>query len=196
MARVAEQAERHEDMVEFLKKVLDQKGGDINADERNLVSVAFKNLIQSKRAAVRTISAIEQNPQYAKFAEALAGYKQRVQDLLYADCENIVEIVKTKVIAKPVEGEAKAFFAKMVGDYWRYVAESATGAKLEQAKSGASEGYALALSDSSLPACNPTKLGLALNYSVFQYEVLQNPKEAIETADQALQAALEKIDEL
>ena len=100
------------------------------------------------------------------------------------------------MIAKPVEGEAKAFFAKMVGDYWRYVAESATGAKLEQAKSAASEGYALALADSSLPACNPTKLGLALNYSVFQYEVLQNPKEAIETADQALQAALEKIDEL
>ena len=64
LARVAEQAERHEDMVEFLKTVLNQKGGDINADERNLVSVAFKNLIQSKRAAVRTISAIEQNPQY------------------------------------------------------------------------------------------------------------------------------------
>ena len=45
MARVAEQAERHEDMVEFLKNVLDQKAGGIDADERNLVSVAFKNLI-------------------------------------------------------------------------------------------------------------------------------------------------------
>ena len=124
-------------------------------------------MIQSKRAAVRTISAIEQNPQYAKFGEALAGYKQKVQDLLYVDCENIVEIVQTKVLAKSVEGEAKAFFAKMVGDYWRYVAESAQGPKLEQAKNAASEGYAQALADQSLAPCNPTRLGLALNYSVF-----------------------------
>ena len=59
LARVAEQAERFEDMVEFLKAVLDQKGADLTADERNLLSVAFKNLISSKRTAWRTISAIE-----------------------------------------------------------------------------------------------------------------------------------------
>ncbi len=59
LARVAEQAERFEDMVDFLKPVLDQKGSDITSDERNLLSVAFKNLISSKRTAWRTISAIE-----------------------------------------------------------------------------------------------------------------------------------------
>ena len=64
LARVAEQAERFDDMVDFLKPVLDQKGGDITSDERNLLSVAFKNLISSKRTAWRTISAIEQNPKY------------------------------------------------------------------------------------------------------------------------------------
>jgi hypothetical protein len=46
-------------MVSFLEKVLEQKGATVNADERNLISVAFKNLISSKRAACRTISAIE-----------------------------------------------------------------------------------------------------------------------------------------
>lgn len=59
LARVAEQAERFEDMVDFLEKVLREKGGTVTADERNLLSVAFKNLISSKRAACRTISAIE-----------------------------------------------------------------------------------------------------------------------------------------
>jgi 14-3-3 protein epsilon len=67
LARVAEQAERFEDMVNFLEMVLNEKGGDITSDERNLLSVAFKNLISSKRAACRTIAAIEQNPKYAKF---------------------------------------------------------------------------------------------------------------------------------
>jgi 14-3-3 protein epsilon len=64
LSRVAEQAERFEDMVDFLKPVLDQKGADLTSDERNLLSVAFKNLISSKRTAWRTITAIEQNPKY------------------------------------------------------------------------------------------------------------------------------------
>mmetsp|Transcript_113202 Transcript_113202/g.156351 ORF Transcript_113202/g.156351 Transcript_113202/m.156351 type:complete len:80 (-) Transcript_113202:555-794(-) len=71
LARVAEQAERFEDMVEFLAEVLEAKGADVTSDERNLLSVAFKNLISSKRTACRTIAAIEQNPKYSKFGDAL-----------------------------------------------------------------------------------------------------------------------------
>ena len=59
LARVAEQAERFEDMVDFLENVLQSKGGAVTPDERNLLSVAFKNLISSKRSACRTIQAIE-----------------------------------------------------------------------------------------------------------------------------------------
>ena len=79
LARVAEQAECFEDMVQFLGKVLEEKGGDVSADERNLLSVAFKNLISGKRAALRTIAAIEQNPKYAKYAEALGKYKTTIE---------------------------------------------------------------------------------------------------------------------
>ena len=75
LARVAEQAERFNDMVEFMSKVLDEKKGSVNADERNLLSVAFKNLISGKRAACRTIAAIEQNPKSDKYQEALQRYK-------------------------------------------------------------------------------------------------------------------------
>ncbi len=50
--------------------------------------------------------------------------------------------------------------------------------------------------DISLPPCNPIKLGLALNFSVFYYEAMKKPKEAVNLADQALQDALDKIDEL
>lgn len=59
MARVAEQAERFDDMVDFLKQVIDQKDKDFTTEERNLLSVGFKNLIGGKRTAIRTISAIE-----------------------------------------------------------------------------------------------------------------------------------------
>ena len=79
LARVAEQAERFEDMVTYLALVLDEKAADVTADERNLLSVAFKNLISSKRAACRTIAAIEQNPKYSKFSEALSKYKDTIE---------------------------------------------------------------------------------------------------------------------
>ena len=182
-------------MVDFLKPVLDAKGGDVTSDERNLLSVAFKNLISSKRTAWRTISAIEQNPKYQKFGDALAAYKKKIEEALYRDCENVISNIQTRVLSKTSETEARAFFVKMVGDYYRYIAETAQGAKLEQVKQEALKAYNEA-SQLQLPPCNPIKLGLALNFSVFHYEVMKDHKQACVLADQALQAALEKIDEL
>ena len=59
MARVADQAERYEDMVTFLKEIMTESDEDVSVDVRNLLSVGFKNLIGSRRAAWRTVSAIE-----------------------------------------------------------------------------------------------------------------------------------------
>lgn len=185
MARVAEQAERFEDMVDFLVPVLESKGANVSSDERNLLSVAFKSLISSKRAAVRTISAIEQNPKYSKFGDALQSYKKKIEGMLYDDCEKIIRIVREKVLTQPSEGEPKAFFVKMVGDYYRYIAETADGAKLEQVKNEALKAYTEA-QQIALPACNPIKLGLALNFSVFYYEVMKDQKKACVLADESL----------
>ena len=134
LARVAEQAERFEDMVLFLDEVLAAKGGSVNPDERNLLSVAFKNLISSKRAACRTISAIEQNPKYSKFNASLIAYKGRIEVQLQDDCQKIIDMINNRVLNGECTEEAKAFFVKMVGDYYRYIAENAKDAKLEEVK--------------------------------------------------------------
>ena len=137
LARVAEQAERFEDMVDFLEEVLAAKGGSVNPDERNLLSVAFKNLISSKRAACRTISAIEQNPKYAKFNGALLTYKGNIETQLANDCQKIIDMINNRVLNTDCADEAKAFFIKMVGDYYRYIAENAKDSKLEEVKNKA-----------------------------------------------------------
>jgi len=93
--------------------------------------------------------------------------------------------------------QTKAFFYKMVGDYYRYVAECAQGDQLDIVKKGALENYQLAQKASeSLNACDPIRLGLALNFSVFHYEVMNNHKEACALGEQALSDALEKIDDV
>lgn len=66
-------------MVDFLKPLLKEKGGDFSVEERNLLSVGFKNLIGGKRTAIRTIAAIEQNPKYQKFGGSLAAYKAKIE---------------------------------------------------------------------------------------------------------------------
>ena len=177
MARVAEQAERFDDMVLYLQEVVKAKNEDFTTEERNLLSVGFKNQIGSKRTAIRTISAIEQNPKYSKFNDSLGTYKKKIEQELYNQCISIVNIVKDQCMSKCSTDETKAFFYKMIGDYYRYVAECAQGDQLETVKNGALENYNLAHSSSeSLNACNPIRLGLALNFSVFHYEVMNNHK--------------------
>lgn len=197
MARVAEQAERFDDMVEFLKPILREKGGDFSVEERNLLSVGFKNLIGGKRTAIRTISAIEQNPKYQKFGGALGDYKKKIEGELQNDCQNIINMIKNDAMKTQQEAEGRAFFLKMVGDYYRYMAESATGDKLAQARDGALQHYKEAeAAGKELQACNPIKLGLALNFSVFYYEVMQDNKQACTLAETALQEAMNKIDDV
>jgi 14-3-3 protein epsilon len=187
MARVAEQAERFDDMVDFLKPILKNKGGDFSVEERNLLSVGFKNLIGGKRTAIRTITAIEQNSKYQKFSTSLQQYKKKIEGELQKDCQNIINMIKNDAMKALADPEGKTFFLKMVGDYYRYMAESAQADLLAQARDGALEHYKQAdTAGKDLPACNPIKLGLALNFSVFYYEVMQDNKQACSLAETAL----------
>ena len=93
--------------------------------------------------------------------------------------------------------EGKAFFLKMVGDYYRYMAESAQETVLEKARQGALQSYKEAeVAGRELPACNPIKLGLALNFSVFYYEVLNDPAKACNLAKQAFDDAIADIEHI
>ena len=90
---------------------------------------------------------------------------------------NIVQIVKNKCMSLAVDDESKTFFYKMIGDYYRYVAESAHEQIREEVKMGAEEGYKQASEFSKgLNPYNVTRLGLALNFSVFYWEILNNHK--------------------
>ena len=123
MARIAEQAERFVDMVDFLKIVVEQKGAEMSADERMLISVAFKNLITSKRTAWRTVRAIQSNSKYRKFEASLEEYRAKLEAGLYNDCSMIIDMIQQQVLNKKCDDDAKAFFVKMIADNHRYIAE-------------------------------------------------------------------------
>ena len=197
MARVADQAERYEDMVTFLKEIMSESDDDVSVDVRNLLSVGFKNLIGSRRAAWRTVSAIEQNKKYEQFSNSCGEYKAKIEGELTDLCEDIIASVRDNSLKKADSPESKTFYLKMIGDYYRYIAESVKGDKLAEVTEHALDFYGQATeSAKELPTYNSTRLGLALNFSVFYYELKNDSKKACELAQEALDGAKADIESM
>merc|ERR1711879_1014425 len=141
-------------------------------------SVAYKNAVGSRRAAWRIITSVEQkektkgNDEQAKYAKE---YCTKVEGELQKICDAILELLNNNLIAKASSGESKVFYQKMKADYYRYIAEFTEGEAKTAAAENARKAYdeAAKVAEKDLPVTHPIRLGLALNFSVFQYEVLQ-----------------------
>ena len=86
----------------------------------------------------------------------------------------------------------------MKGDYYRYISEYTTGEEYKEAGNNAHEAYKSATEEAvkQLKTTHPIRLGLALNYSVFFYEVKSDPGEACKIAKQAFDDAIADIDQI
>ncbi len=200
LAKLAEQAERYEEMVENMKKVA---GADqeLTVEERNLLSVAYKNVIGARRASWRIVSSIEQKEE-SKGNEGQVGvikdYRNKVEAELAKICEDILEVLDMHLIPSAATGESKVFYHKMKGDYHRYLAEFAQGQKRKESADKSLDAYKAAsdVAVTELPPTHPIRLGLALNFSVFYYEILNSPDRACHLAKQAFDDAIAELDTL
>jgi len=200
LAKLAEQAERYEEMVENMKAVA---GADqeLSVEERNLLSVAYKNVIGARRASWRIVTSIEQKEE-SKGNEAQVGlikeYRQKIEAELAKICEDILETLDKHLIPSAESGESKVFYHKMKGDYHRYLAEFAIGDKRKTSADQSLEAYKAAteVASTSLAPTHPIRLGLALNFSVFYYEILNSPDQACQLAKQAFDDAIAELDTL
>ena len=196
LARVAEQCERYDDMIEFLG-ILKTKKDDLTTDERNLVSVAYKNEITTRRSAWRAISTIASNSKYEQYADVLKKYNDQIVGEMESIWNDIKELCDNHFIKNADDAESEVFFSKLKGDYFRYMAEVTTGDKLSQYKNEALEAYKQAQKDSEeLLVSHPIKLGLALNFSVFYFEILGEPKKACDLAKKTFEEAINAIDDM
>jgi 14-3-3 protein epsilon len=197
-AKLAEQAERYDEMADYMKEVGDIPQ-ELSVEERNLLSVAYKNAVGSRRAAWRIITSIEQkekskgNTQNAEFCHEYVG---KVEKELDSICSTILTLLKGNLLEKASSDETKVFYHKMMADYYRYMAEFKDGDAKKQAAEDARVAYeaASAVASTGLAVTHPIRLGLALNYSVFQYEVLGNPEDACKMARTAFEDAIAELD--
>jgi 14-3-3 protein epsilon len=200
-AKLAEQAERYDEMVECMKKVaaLDV---ELSVEERNLLSVAYKNVIGARRASWRIISSIEQKEESKGGAEGKVEhtkqYRSTVEKELRDICRDVLDVLDKHLIPSATSGESKVFYYKMKGDYHRYMAEFATGNDRKEAAENSLVAYKAAsdIATTELPPTHPIRLGLALNFSVFYYEILNSPERACRLAKAAFDDAIAELDTL
>merc|ERR1711862_308083 len=197
-AKIAEQAERYDEMADFMEK-MGKTGEELSVEERNLLSVAYKNAVGSRRAAWRIITSVAQkeatkgNAEQAEWAKEYCGV---VEAELEKICKTILAVLVDNLIGKASSGESKVFYQKMKADYYRYLAEFKEGDDKSVAAENARAAYqeAQKVAEKDLAVTHPIRLGLALNYSVFMYEVLANPDQACKMARTAFEDAIAELD--
>ncbi|KAE9405056.1 14-3-3 1 protein [Gymnopus androsaceus JB14] len=193
-----EQAERYEEMVENMKRMAlsDQ---ELTVEEWNLLSVAYKNVIGACCASWRIILSIEQKEKGSKAQVSMVkGYREKIGTKLAKIRKDILDVLDKHLIPSAASGESKVFYHKMMGDYHCYLAEFATGDKWKESMDKSLEAYKAAsdIAVAELPPTHPIHLGLALNFSVFYYEILNSPNCACHLAKQAFDDAIAKLNTL
>lgn len=197
-AKLAEQAERYDDMATAMKKVTEM-GAELSNEERNLLSVAYKNVVGARRSSWRVISSIEQKTDGSDRKRAMAKeYRETVEKELNDICGDVLGLLDKFLVAKASSAESKVFYLKMQGDYYRYLAEVAAGANKTTVVTESQKSYqsALDIAKDQMQPTHPIRLGLALNYSVFFYEILNAPDRACHLAKQAFDDAIAELDTL
>lgn len=138
-------------------------------DERNLLSVAYKNVVGTRRASWRIISSIEQKEESKgtdKHVGTIRDYRQKIETELERVCQDVLDVLDESLIPKAESGESKVFYHKMLvkdlhasirpdqtfltgvfrkGDYHRYLAEFASGEKRKVAATAAHEAYKVSI---------------------------------------------------
>merc|ERR1719384_1311422 len=92
--------------------------------------------------------------------------------------------------------EAQVFYLKLIGDYYRYLAEVFQSTSEFKTKPQPSYDEALRLAKAVLASTHPTRLGLVLNASVCTYEIVGDKKKATEMAQKGFDEAISRLDSL
>mmetsp|Transcript_74643 Transcript_74643/g.136560 ORF Transcript_74643/g.136560 Transcript_74643/m.136560 type:complete len:254 (-) Transcript_74643:129-890(-) len=197
-AKLAELTDRYDEMADYMETI-GKAPDELSAEERLLLSLAYKGAVESRRASLRKIISVEQMER-TKGSEKNATYARehcsKLEVELQEICDTLVNLLENNLISKATTDESKVFYQKMKADHYRYIAEVTDGDKKRAAVEHARNAYedATRVAEKDLPRTHPIRLGLALNFSVFQYEVLKKPHEACKTSRTVLNDTLDELD--
>lgn len=200
MARVADQAERYTDVLTKMNEIIGMDA-KLSGDERNLLSVAYKALTGSRRSALRTVNAFLEDENIKSIPERVTKLTE-LRDKLVKElddyCKELIALTDSKLLPAAGDATMKVFYGKLKADYYRYSVEFKADSERKEGSDKAKASYesAMEIATAELTKANPAYLGLALNFSVFLYEIIGQKQEAIDLADKSFKEAVDLLDEL
>lgn len=125
-------------------------------------------------------------------------YREKIEAELRDICNDVLGLLEKYLIANASSSESRVFYLKMKGDYYRYLAEVASGDNKKATVQNSQKAYqeAFDISKKEMQPTHPIRLGLALNFSVFYYEILNSPEQACALAKSAFDEAIAELDTL
>lgn len=201
-AKLAQEANRYEDMAEYMRLVA-ETGAPMTKDEDNMLAVAYKRVLDAKRSSRRTLTSVEQKDGIASWEAAVArDYRVHVDDEQRTLCNEVLSVIngwRQAGRAADTDPATGVFYLKLTADYKRYAAEATDDPDARAAvvaESRAAYEQADTLGRRVLRPIDPVRLGLMLNYSVFLYQVCNQRQQGHDLAKRAFDEAVAEIDSI
>ena len=124
-------------MIDILKPYFETKepNEELTTEERNLLSVAYKNAVGLRRIAWRAAKKALKTSKFAPFTQHIEAYVKTLEEECVDLCKDFLQLITKHLISnakRQKNTETIVYFLKMQGDYYRYVAEVSTGERHEK----------------------------------------------------------------
>ena len=192
-------SENYPDMVKAINKYI-ELNPKLTKEENKLLCNAYKNVVSDKRNSLQILlnyAKKEESKPVNKLHE-ISIIKEKIISELKEIFKEIHSMLDRYLIPNAQDSESKILYMKLKADYYRYHCEFAEGEEFEEISNNARKMYkeAFDLAEKELPLYNEVRLGLVLNYSVFEYDIMDNKNEGLEMASKIYNDTMKILDDV
>lgn len=197
-AELAKECLRYDEAITWMHTLSDALDEEMEQTERQLLSLVLKQKLQALRAAFQSALLSEQKESGDERKKIAKEYRMKLQEEFCKFCHDTISVVERNIDTSiSASVSTRMFWLKLLGDYWRYIAEvdRELGTKSDIARNAAESAYraAIELAGSvGVPIADAVRLGAYLNYSVLLFEVLEDQQGAMKMCRAILDKAADE----
>ena len=197
-AQLADKAGRYRDMCNEMR-TLAEMDTELKPVERKMLSFAYKSTLESLRGSLRALSTVEEEETNGTNRQEnlrlIRLYQKKVQGELTTICGELIQLLDNHAIVKAQTPESQAFYHKMKGDNYRYMAEFISDDARAEYVLKCANAYKTATELSSqLEITHPLRLEVTLNLCIFYDQIMNDCDKATSLAKVTLSAAVKDLD--